>query len=34
VVAQANLGKNYCVTCSSCHVPMDMNLSFCPHRTP
>ena len=34
VVARANLGHKYCVTCSSCHVPMDMNLSFCPPCTP
>ena len=33
VVAKANLGKNYCVTCTSCHVPMDKNLSFCQDRT-
>lgn len=33
VIAKANLGHQYCVTCSSCHVPMDRNLSFCPPRT-
>ena len=32
VTAKANLGNNYCVTCSSCHVPMDKNLSFCQSR--
>jgi len=29
VIAKGEFGKNYCVTCTSCHVPMDKNLSFC-----
>ena len=32
-VSKMEIGKIYCVKCSSCHVPMDINLSFCPHRT-
>ena len=31
--SKMEIGKIYCVKCSSCHVPMDINLSFCPHRT-
>jgi hypothetical protein len=33
VIAKGEFGKNYCVTCTSCHVPMDKNLSFCHERT-
>ena len=33
VIAKSEFGKNYCVTCTSCHVPMDKNLSFCQERT-
>ena len=33
VLAKGEFGKNYCVTCTSCHVPMDKNLSFCQDRT-
>ncbi len=33
VIAKGEFGKNYCVTCTSCHVPMDKNLSFCQDRT-
>ena len=32
-IGKMEIGKIYCVTCSSCHVPETMNLSFCPHRT-
>lgn len=32
-IGKMEIGKIYCVTCSSCHVPETVNLSFCPHRT-
>jgi hypothetical protein len=32
-IGKMEIGKIYCVKCSSCHVPETMNLSFCPHRT-
>lgn len=32
-IGKMEIGKIYCVKCSSCHVPETKNLSFCPHRT-